>query len=146
MGKQNKLPHNTTLPAESNCQNMANGLTVAIDLYVFMVVFSSFSLAKLIYRCSLDSCHLSIHTYIYICICFKCKRIYATDVRCPQLPVPLNGKIHQKGSSYKATAIVVCEEGYIYSSPNSIQRQCQGDNTWSGEEGFCESKLYNLYL
>ena len=58
--------------------------------------------------------------------------------QCPELDHPLNGIVTWNGLSFKDTALIKCNDGYAYSRPEYIQRQCRADGKWSGQEGFCQ--------
>ena len=66
-------------------------------------------------------------------------------VKCSQLRAPANGKVNHHQLNYMANATISCDEGYNYSNPESKVRTCQGDNTWSGQEGKCEGMYLGFH-
>ena len=50
------------------------------------------------------------------------------------------------GLSFKDTALIECNDGYLYSRPEYSQRQCRSDGKWSGQEGFCQGKHFIIII
>ena len=104
---------------------------------------------------TLTKCLLTTDVYLgkssYFCntFCFINRRrryirdllIFISEVACPKLVAPAHGKIHLSNRYYKSMAHITCDEGYAYTKPEYVYRECMVDVTWSGEEGTCESKL-----
>ena len=64
-------------------------------------------------------------------------------VLCPELPDPPHGKTVHPDRSHRAVAVAQCDEGYVFSRPDSNRRHCLSNNTWSKQqEGKCEGCVY----
>ena len=55
---------------------------------------------------------------------------------CPELKPPQNGSLElSNGRNYESVASFACDKGYELTGQN---RTCQEDQTWSGDEAYCE--------
>ena len=72
-----------------------------------------------------------ISNTLWLCVC--------TEVRCPQLPDPVNGEVVLSGNTPSSTATYFCNSGYELQGIKI--RTCQTDGQWSNTAPVCIGKL-----
>ena len=60
-------------------------------------------------------------------------------VDCGDLPDPNNGQVSLNGTAVGSIATYTCDAGY--NLIGNVQRMCQGNGSWSGDEPVCQSQF-----
>ncbi len=60
---------------------------------------------------------------------------------CDRLPDIQYGTVQYNDTDIGTVASYICQTGYILSDDDTIQRLCQDNGQWSGDEPICNRKL-----
>ena len=72
---------------------------------------------------------------------YACLKIFLTAIDCGQLDPPANGTVDtSQGSLLGAVATYSCDPSFTL--VGTATRQCQEDETWSGESPTCQGEYY----
>lgn len=61
-------------------------------------------------------------------------------VVCPTLTDPANGMIMLSTTTVGSTVTYTCNTGYVLDNPNSAERTCLPDGTWTGDDPMCNGE------
>ena len=68
-----------------------------------------------------------------------CFFVFSTEVFCPVISAPVNGKITSCYTVVKGACTFECNNGYIMSSGDMVQT-CNPDGQWSGSTPVCNGE------
>ena len=74
------------------------------------------------------------------CITYLMVIPFLTEIECPTLPDPVNGRINSESTKFRSKATPECDEGYVYSGSDSAVRYCLANRTWTGRAGICQGR------